>query len=793
MAKIFRTNINLVGNQLINASLHPAGSAPTGITQGQIYYNTGNNLLYTYTGSAWNPVNGGIIVGASTFYGVTTFAGTSNQIVLTPSGSTPNGTVTASLSTALTLPGSLTVSTGNATTLDSTTFTNKATFAASTTSNASINIPVATAAPTTPAIGDIWLTSSGLTARYGGTPANHIFVDLDSTQTLQNKTLTAPIIATILNGGTLTLPTSTDTLIGRATVDTLTSKTFDTAATGNVFKINGVTLSDVTGTGKVVLQTSPTLITPTLGVATATSVNKVAITAPTTAATLTIADGGTLQTTGAYTINLTATGATSVTLPTTGTLVNTAVTALTSLGTISTALTGHVSANAGVLSASSTIPGSDISGNITGNAANVTGIVALANGGTNSNLTATAGGVVYSTASGMAISNAGTSGYVLTSAGTSAPTWTQSTATNVNNAIVQRDSSGNIAVTQVTVSNDPTQALQVATKQYVDNIKSGFNLHDAVEAATVADLGTLGYGTVTYTAGTTGADGGTGIGATLTPANNGVLTIDNYSPDQYDRVLIKNQTNAKQNGIYQVTATGSVSSKWTLTRTSDYDNNVVGLVAAGDLVYVAVNPSEYTITPVNNNTSWVMNAQGTATAQSIKIGTDDITWAQFSGASSLTAGAGISTAGNQVAIALGATADTTTGSDTTGLSLSGNTLQLRLNSAGGLTTTSAGLKINTGTGFNTTGNTLNFASGYGVRKYVGTVTGDNSTSSFTITHNLATRDITVRVYQTSASPDTQYADIEVDITRSSANTNDVTIGFASAPATGTTYNVVIVG
>ena len=47
----------------------------------------------------------------------------------------------------------------------------------------------------------------------------------DSTQTLTNKTLTAPIISSISNTGTLTLPTSTDTLVGRATTDTLTNKT----------------------------------------------------------------------------------------------------------------------------------------------------------------------------------------------------------------------------------------------------------------------------------------------------------------------------------------------------------------------------------------------------------------------------------------------------------------------------------------------------------------------------------------------------------------------------------------
>jgi hypothetical protein len=50
---------------------------------------------------------------------------------------------------------------------------------------------------------------------------------LTGTQTLTNKTLTTPIIATISNTGTLTLPTSTDTLVGRATTDTLTNKTID--------------------------------------------------------------------------------------------------------------------------------------------------------------------------------------------------------------------------------------------------------------------------------------------------------------------------------------------------------------------------------------------------------------------------------------------------------------------------------------------------------------------------------------------------------------------------------------
>jgi hypothetical protein len=57
-----------------------------------------------------------------------------------------------------------------------------------------------------------------------------------TTDTLTNKTLTAPVISTITNTGTLTLPTSTDTLVGRATTDTLTNKTL-TSPTINTPKI----------------------------------------------------------------------------------------------------------------------------------------------------------------------------------------------------------------------------------------------------------------------------------------------------------------------------------------------------------------------------------------------------------------------------------------------------------------------------------------------------------------------------------------------------------------------------
>lgn len=110
----------------------------------------------------------------------------------------------------------------------------------------------------------------------------------------------------------------TDTYVGRATTDTLTGKTFDTAGAGNLLRINGTGVSAVIGSGAAVLAVSPTLTTPILGVATATTINKVAVTTPATGSTLTIDEGKTLR--AAETITLTSTGTATVTLPTSGTL-----------------------------------------------------------------------------------------------------------------------------------------------------------------------------------------------------------------------------------------------------------------------------------------------------------------------------------------------------------------------------------------------------------------------------------------------------------------------------------------
>lgn len=72
-----------------------------------------------------------------------------------------------------------------------------------------------------------------------------------------------------------------------------------------------------------------------------------------------------------------------------------------------------------------------------------------------------------------------------------------------------------------------------------------------------------------------------------------------------------------------------------------------------------------------------------------------------------------------------------------------------------------------------------------IHKYTGTITGDGTTTSFTVTHSLSTRDVVVNIYDGSTNED-----VIVDIVRTS--TSALTVTFATAPTNGTTYKVVVI-
>ena len=212
------------------------------------------------------------------------------------------------------------------------------------------------------------------------------------------------------------------------------------------------------------------------------------------------------------------------------------------------------------------------------------------------------------------------------------------TATDANTAstIVARDASGNFSANLITINQTPTSAGHAASKAYVDNLTAGMNWHSAVQAATAGVLPAS-----TYTDGTTDANGGKGIGATLVATANGALTVDGVSVSNGNRVLVKNQATASQNGIYIVTSNGGTSSKWTLTRATDSDDHIVGQVVSGDAVYVLYGSN-------NGNQSFVETATGTGTNGALLLGTDSLTWTQFSGAATFIAGNGLTRTGNEV-------------------------------------------------------------------------------------------------------------------------------------------------
>ncbi len=163
---------------------------------------------------------------------------------------------------------------------------------------------------------------------------------------------------------------------------------------------------------------------------------------------------------------------------------------------------------------------------------------------------------------------------------------------------------------------------------YVQSQIQGLSWKEAVAAATTVDLGSVTYN-----------NGASGVGATLTNAGTQVaLVIDGYTVAPGDRILVKNQSTQTQNGIYVVTATGSVSTNWVLTRSSDTNT---GSELFGAAVYVDQGT-------VQENTGWTQTTPGPIT-----IGTTNITWAQFSGTGAYTAGNGLTLTGNQFSLLSG--------------------------------------------------------------------------------------------------------------------------------------------
>jgi len=186
----------------------------------------------------------------------------------------------------------------------------------------------------------------------------------------------------------------------------------------------------------------------------------------------------------------------------------------------------------------------------------------------------------------------------------------------------------------VSLSEQPSQSTHAATKGYVDNIASGVNWHEAVSYATTAVL----PNTPTYD------NGVDGVGATLTAGSNARLMVDGLNVSTGNRILVKNQSSQTQNGIYDVTAQGSVSIPWVLTRAADFNQNTLaGSIDTGEAVYVRLGNS-------NAGTGYVLTSTGTGDGDRHIPGTDNFVFTQFSGLTETVAGAGLTTNGTVLSV-----------------------------------------------------------------------------------------------------------------------------------------------
>jgi hypothetical protein len=291
---------------------------------------------------------------------------------------------------------------------------------------------------------------------------------------------------------------------------------------------------------------------------------------------------------------------------------------------------------------------------------------------------------------------------------------------------------------------DPTSAQDAATKNYVDSVASGFDVKASVRVASTTNI--------TVTTGLT----------------NGAV-IDGVTVATGDRVLLKNQTTASENGIYVVVASGAG------TRSTDFSAN------SGNTP-TAANPGSFVFVEqgtANGATAWVMVTQGPIT-----LGTTALSWSQVGSSAGYTAGNGLSLNGqtlsvlgttNRISVSasgvdiastyVGQTSITTVGTVTSG---TWNATPVALAYGGTGATTAAGARA----ALSATG------------KAVVTLTGTGAATSFSAAHNLGTASHTAQVFDSTGNV------IIVDIL-TAANTDTITI--TPAPANGTTYSFVAVG
>jgi hypothetical protein len=319
--------------------------------------------------------------------------------------------------------------------------------------------------------------------------------------------------------------------------------------------------------------------------------------------------------------------------------------------------------------------------------------------------------------------------------------------------LVKRDASGNAKVAT------PTDAAHIATKGYVDSARQGLDVKASVRVATTAPINL----------------------ATDLEAGD---VIDGVTLVAGDRVLVKNQSTASENGIYVAVASGAASRSSDANGTAD-----TGELTSGTFTFVEAGT-------VNFDSGFVISTDGTIT-----VGTTGITWTQFSGAGSFEAGDGLSKSGTQVNVNVTAnrtaiTADaidisanyvgqssiTTLGTITTGI-WNGTDVAVADGGTGASDAASArtnlGIKTTAGAVTTTTSKLARVAS-------QGCTANASGTSTTTVTHNFDTLDVSVQIVEVAGG-----ATVFGDVVRNNADTVTVTLLGASIQAND--YRIIVTG
>ena len=329
---------------------------------------------------------------------------------------------------------------------------------------------------------------------------------------------------------------------------------------------------------------------------------------------------------------------------------------------------------------------------------------------------------------------------------------TDATSDATASKLVKRDASGNAKVAT------PTDAAHIATKGYVDSARQGLDVKASVRVATTAAIN---------------------LSTDLQAGD----VIDGVTLVAGDRVLVKNQSSASENGIYVAVASGAASRSSDANGTAD-----TGELTSGTFTFVEAGT-------VNFDSGFVISTDGTIT-----VGTTGITWTQFSGAGSFEAGDGLSKSGTQVNVNVtsnrtaitadaidisanyvGQSSITTLGTITTGV---WNGTDVAVADGGSGASDAAGARTNLG--IKTTAGAVTTSTSTLARiAKQGCAASVTGVSTTTVTHNFGTTDVNVQIYEVSSG-----ATVIGDVTRANADTLSVVLyGTISA----NDYTIVVVG